>query len=146
MAKKELYLWNPFKELENLRNEIDRFFDTDYESDSKLIFPTTDISEDDKNVYINIDLPGLTKDNVELEINDGYLKVKGKKEEKKEEKDKKRHYYRKERFYGEFERTIALPEYVKMEKAEASFKDGVLEIIIPKKEEKQPKKLEIKIK
>ncbi|MCX8057817.1 MAG: Hsp20/alpha crystallin family protein [Spirochaetes bacterium] len=144
MAKRDLIFWSPFKELEDLKNEIDKFFNWDYDSPIKLNAPAIDIEQDENNFYIKADIPGLTKDDIEIELKDGMLTLRGEKKVEKEEK--KKECFRKERWEGKFERTISLPDYIDTEKAEATYNNGVLEITLPKKEEKKPKKLTLKIK
>jgi len=109
---------------------------------------TTDISETENEYTISSDLPGIKKEDIKIELNEGYLTIKAERKEETEEKDKK--YYRRERVYGNFVRTVALPDYVESNEKEikAEFKDGVLNIIMPKKKiekaEEKTKFIEIK--
>jgi HSP20 family protein len=93
---------------------------------------------------VRADLPGMTKDNVKIEISDGELVIQGERKEEKEQKDKG--YYACERSYGAFYRALPLPDGVKTDEAKATFKDGVLEIAVPagKLPEKHGRQLEIK--
>jgi len=93
---------------------------------------------------VRADLPGMTKDNVKVEVTDGELVIQGERKEEKEQKEKG--YYASERFYGTFYRAVPLPEGVKADEAKATFKDGVLEIAMPaaKVPEKHGRQLEIK--
>ena len=90
------------------------------------------------------ELAGMQPEDVEVNVTDGFLTIKGEKKEEKEEKDE--NYLRRETSYGSFQRTIALPETANTEKAEATFRNGVLSIEVPKKAEavQKPKKLQIK--
>jgi HSP20 family protein len=94
--------------------------------------PSIDVKEDEKELLIKAELPGLDEKNVEVTLSDGSLTIKGEKKEEKEDRGK--HYYRMERSYGSFHRVIDLPEGLDTEKASASFKNGVLNISLPKTE------------
>ncbi|MGZ9096823.1 MAG: Hsp20/alpha crystallin family protein [Micavibrio sp.] len=106
--------------------------------------PAVNISENGKAFKVRVELAGMSPDDVDLEITDGYLTLKGEKKEEKEEEDE--NFLRQEISYGSFYRTVALPEAADSKKAEASFKNGVLNITVPKKAEavQNPKKLQIK--
>ena len=107
-------------------------------------FPAVDIIENDKDFKVKAELAGMQPEDVEVNVTDGFLTIKGEKKEEKEEKDE--NYLRRETSYGSFQRTIALPETANTEKAEATFRNGVLSIEVPKKAEavQKPKKLQIK--
>jgi HSP20 family protein len=94
--------------------------------------PQVDVLETDAELVIRADLPGMTKDDVDLEVSDGVLILKGEKKEEKEEKDT--HFRIVERAYGAFERSFALPSSIDAEKIRADFTHGVLEIHLPKTE------------
>lgn len=118
--------WEPFREF------IERFFEED-------IFPlrssslATDVYETDKDIIVEMNVPGFKKEDIKVSFQDGYLKVEGKAEEEREEKEK--NYWRKEIRKGSFVRVIPLPREVEVKKAKASLKDGVLKITLPKTEE-----------
>ncbi len=138
---------------DNLQDEMNRMFNHFYNGalvhmtdwDKKLPpAPAVDVKDTGKSFNVKIELAGIDPENVDLEITEGVLTVKGeKKEEKKEERE---NYLRQEISYGSFYRTIALPETADSEKAEAKFKGGVLNIEVPKKAgaAKSAKKLQIK--
>ncbi len=107
-------------------------------------FPAVDIIENDKDFKVKAEIPGMNPENLEVSVTEGFLTLKGEKEEEKEEKGE--NYLRHETSYGSFSRTIALPETADTEGAEATFKNGVLSIAVPKKTEalQKPKKLQIK--
>jgi HSP20 family protein len=150
-------LWPPF---ETLRREVDRLFD-DFGSDfwrrpfralsefepfsgRFALSPAMDVAETDKAYEITAELPGLDEKNIEVNVvNDG-LTIKGEKRDEKDEKTKDR--YVSERRYGSFERYFRLPDTVDAGKIEASFKKGVLTVTLPKKPEAQQpaKKIEVK--
>ncbi len=105
--------------------------------------PRVNISEDQANIYVHAELPGLSKDDVKITVTDGTLTLRGSK--KQEEKQEDRNFHRIERRYGEFVRQFTLPENVNEEAMSASFANGVLEVVIPKKELQKPKEREIPI-
>jgi HSP20 family protein len=131
---------------ENLRSRMQSMFEdffADLETTSILksdFNPVLDIHEDDKNIYIKAEIPGVKKEDLEVTIKDNVVIIKGEKKEEKEEKDRKK--YVKECVYGSFERSFILPE-VDAEKAKAEFKDGLLKITLPKKEEEKGKSIKI---
>lgn len=132
--------WNPFHNLE-------KFWDDDFVPffpALRLKMPAVDVSETENEVVIEMEAPGVDPKNIELAVEGNHLHIKTSAEEKKEEKGKA--YYRKEIRKGAFERAVALPTQVKGDKAEATYKDGVLKIVIPKAEVARPKKIEVKVK
>ncbi len=146
--------WNvisPFQELENLQREMNRLFDLTFprlgETDTTLLggqwAPAIDIYDSKDNVVVKADLPGLKKDDIEVLIQDNILTIKGEKKQEREVKEED--YIRSERFYGSFHRSISLPSEVDGSKVKAVFKDGVLELTLPKKEEAKPKQIKIDV-
>lgn len=138
-----------------LRNEIDRVFDDffnrpfglqpwfDNEFRSLENFsPNTDISENDKEIRVTLELPGMDADDIDIELHDDYLTIRGEKKSENEEKDE--HFHRIERSYGSFHRTVPLPSEIKSDNIDAKFKNGVLNIKLPKvKSGKSSKRIEI---
>ncbi len=145
-------VWDPFRYLSDLQEDMNRLFDLSLarlprqleEFSNVEWLPSVDVIDEKDRLRVKADLPGVNKDDVEISVEDGVLTIKGERKSEKEEKDK--NYYRKECFYGSFERSISLPVEVDVERAEASYKDGVLEIVLPKKEESKPKQIKVKIK
>ena len=143
---------DPFADLMGVRGEINRLFDSmtgHGGHDSAGMFdgdwaPAVDILENDDTVVIRAELPGLSEKDIEVDILGDTLTIKGEKKKEKEEKD--RHYHRLERLYGTFHRSVALPGEVSSEKAKAIFKNGLLEINVPKKEEAKPKQIKVDVK
>jgi len=103
--------------------------------------PSVDIYEDDGEVVVKAEVPGVKKDDLEITITENSLTISG--EKKQEDKVEKKDYHRIERRYGSFSRSFRLPEDVNGNKAKASFKDGVLEIRIPRSKEAKKKKIAI---
>ncbi len=112
-------------------------------SEMSKFTPAVDIYEDKNNLIVEAPLAGINPEKVNIEIEDNLLKISGQ-QEKKTEVDEKE-YYRKEIRSGSFYRAIALPKAVDGDKAKAEFKDGILKVIVPKKEEARPKKITIKV-
>jgi HSP20 family protein len=105
--------------------------------------PSVDIFEDKDEVVVKAEIPGMVKEDVDVNITENTLTISG--EKKKEEKVEKKDYYRIERSCGSFSRSFQLPSNVQTEKAKATFKNGVLEIRLPKTEEAKKKEIKIKI-
>jgi HSP20 family protein len=101
------------------------------------MIPAVDIYEEDDSIVAKVELPGMKKEDISVELNNGILKISG--EKKREEKVEKKNYHRIERSSGSFERRISLPVETQADKAKASFKDGVLQIKIPKSDEAKKK-------
>ncbi|QID33709.1 Hsp20/alpha crystallin family protein [Pampinifervens florentissimum] len=141
--RRGLTLWNPFAEIERIRREFDRLLEelVPREEGERVFAPVVDVYETDQELVVKAELPGVKKENVEVSIRDNALHIRGEKKEEKEEKTET--YHRVERVYGRFERVVPLPTDVKVESAKAEFKDGVLEIRIPKAESAKEKKIEI---
>jgi HSP20 family protein len=127
---------------------IDRVFDEMFTSrpmaESEIGWtPRADVHENDNNFVVQLDLPGVEKDNVKVKFEDDTLVVFG--ERKYESNVDEKNFHRVERIYGSFTRSISVPKDVDSEKISASFKNGVLEITLPKTEEVKPKEIEIKV-
>lgn len=102
--------------------------------------PAVNIREGDENYEVEVAAPGLTKDDFNIELNNNVLTISSKKEMKNEEKDEEGNYTRREFSYTSFERSFTLPQdVVDLEKINASYKDGILHLSLPKKEEAKPK-------
>jgi len=105
--------------------------------------PNVDIYEAGENIVVKADLPGMTKDDIEVNLTDDTITLSG--ERKKEEKVEKKGFFRLERTYGSFSRSFALPTEVQADKVKAVFKNGVLEVTIPKTEAAKKKERKVKI-
>jgi HSP20 family protein len=153
--------WRPF---ESLRREVDRLFDDFQVGSWRLPFsrrmldfepfwrgesssgktPAVDIVDKENAYEITAELPGIDENNIEVKFADGTLTIRGEKREEKEEK--KKDYYVSERRYGSFQRSFGVPDGVEADKIEASFKNGVLTVILPKKPQTQRQEKKIAIK
>jgi len=146
----KLARFNPVRELRGVQREINRlfedFFGESFERDlDKGWGPAIDISEDEKNIYLKADLPGMNQKDIKVSVEDNVLTISGERKSEREEK-KEGKFYRLERVYGEFCRSFTLPDYVDISKISAEYKDGVLALTIPRTEEKKSKAIEIEVK
>ncbi len=143
----DLTLWRP---LQDLKREMDRiwqeFFGKTYLTEKWEGIewaPAVDVSETDDAVIVKVDLPGVNPEDMEISLTDNVLVIKG--EKKKEEEEKKENFYRMERFYGSFMRAIHLPCEINEEKIQATYKNGVLKIVLPKKPEEKKKVIKVNV-
>ncbi|MCX6812688.1 MAG: Hsp20 family protein [Candidatus Berkelbacteria bacterium] len=135
--------WRPFRESVSLRDAMDRLFeDSVITPKSGGVMPKIDIKETTDSVIVKAELPGISEDDVDVEILDNVMTISGEKKSEEEKLDEG--YYYKESHSGSFARSFTLPADVKAEKADADMKDGVLTITVPKIEPKKAKKIAIK--
>jgi len=139
--------WRPLGEIDTFKREMDRMFDDLFQPSSELSesslswYPSVDVKETKDEFVISAEVPGMSKDDIKINISDNTLTIKG---EKKEEKKEENHnYHRVERRFGSFQRSFTLPTHIEDKKVKASYKDGVLTISMPKKEEAKPKEIPI---
>jgi HSP20 family protein len=146
--------WDPFKELEDMNFRLNRLFGhsssprtaSDAGKDAMTVFdwsPTVDIAETPEEFHVKAELPEVKKEDVKLSVDDGVLRLQGERKQEKEEKGKK--FHRVERSYGSFLRTFVLPDNVDGTQVRAEFKDGVLNVRLPKTEKAKTKSIEVKI-
>ncbi len=145
-----MQLWNPFQEFENMLERYSKSGASNLgkQLNTELSFadwaPSVDIEEEDDRYLIKADLPGVDKKDIDVKLENGVLSIRGEKQTESETgKGTKRH--RTERFHGSFARSFTLPDAVKADKVDASYKDGVLSLTIPKEEEAKPKSIDIKV-
>ena len=145
-----LVKWEPFRELERMQAHLNRMFgERPFPAfdDDELAFgewaPAVDIQETDKEYLIQADLPDVKKEDVKVEFADGVLVVEGERRREKEEQGKK--FHKIEREYGKFVRRFALPTEIDATQLSAQFKDGVLNVHLPKSAESKPKAVTIKV-
>jgi HSP20 family protein len=136
---------NPFM---SLQREIDRLFEDftrgfpAFAGNGGKMLPSMDVTETDKEIEITAELPGLEEKDVQINVADNLLTIRGEKKAEKEEKDK--NYRLIERSYGSFERTLELPDGVNADAIKASIAKGVLKVMVPKPAPAQAKKIEVK--
>lgn len=153
-----LIRWNPANEVSAFPGEVlsmqreinrmfNRFFDSDVRDDgtflSRAWTPAVDITEQDDEFVVKVELPGVAKDDVKITMQENILTIRG--EKKQENETEGSNYHRVERAYGSFQRSFTLPSGVRTDKIEASHKDGILNIRLPKAEEARPKQIEVKV-
>lgn len=143
--------WEPFREMVTLKSAMDRLLEDSFvrwpkfaEFEEGTVMPAIDIFEDKDKVGIKASMPGVKPEDVEISITNGSVTIKG--QTKSEQEIKEENYVRKERHYGTFSRTIALPSGLKIDKAEATMEHGVLTLEIPRADEVKPRTVKIKAK
>ncbi len=144
---KDLARWDPFKELLSLRDEFDRIFKEYFMRPEKIDeewFPMLDMKEDAESIVVNIEVPGVKKDDIKVTLRGNQLIVTGERKFEKEKKDET--YHRIERSYGKFQRVITIPVEVDQSKIKATYENGILSITLPKTEKEKPKEIEISLK
>ena len=139
-----LVRWDPGREVDTLQSEVNRIFDTFFggnDTRARRWVPAMDLVETDDHLVLRADLPGLEKDDVNVEVKDGVLTISG--ERRAEQEHKSEGYHRVERAFGSFSRSLSLPDGIDAEKVTADFDKGVLEVRIPKPEERKPHRVSI---
>ena len=153
---KEVTLWKPFTELapfrefERMRRDMDRLWDSFVEGAPRRRgeergewLPSLDVSETKNELVVKAEIPGMDAKDIDISLSDGVLTIKGEKRQEKEEKEEGYHLV--ERSYGSFTRSIRLPKEIQNEKINASYKNGVLKITLPKSEAAKKKEIKIKV-
>ena len=145
----KLTKWEPFREMEDVFGRFSRPLGWHHGFGQELAragdwTPRVDISETDNEFVIKAEIPDISKEDVKVTVENGVLTFRGERKQEKEEKGKK--FHRIERYYGCFCRSFSLPDNVDESKIDASFKDGMLELTIPKTEAKKPKSIEVAVK
>jgi HSP20 family protein len=141
--------WPPFGRLYDLREEIDRLFEAPLAAlagTPQLLSgrtPALDVFEDTEHFIVKAELPGMKKEDIDVSLHDGSLSISG--ERKSETKHEEAEIYRAERFFGRFQRTVALPATIVADKIRAQYKDGILTVTLPKTEEAKPKQIDVTV-
>lgn len=142
--------WTPFRQLSSLRSEIDRLFEAPLTALTEISHPfgsgwvpAVDLYEDKDAFVVKMELPGMNRDQIDISLHEGVLSIAG--ERKEEEKGADSETYRSERFFGRFQRSITLPAVVSAERVNASYKDGILTVSLPKAEEAKPKQITVNV-
>ncbi len=141
--------WEPFRELEAFRRDMERLFDSFFgkysvEEYEGLWSPPVDIEETENDIIVRVELPGMKKEDIKIRTTGDSITISGEKKHEAEEKGK--HFHRIERAYGRFERTIDLPVEVEPDNAKATYENGVLTVTLPKSEKARAKEIEIEVK
>ena len=145
----QLTKWDPFREMEDVFDRYSKALSWPRLGGSEIMTggdwaPRVDIAETEKEFIIKAEIPEVKKEEVKISVDNGILSIRGERKQEKEEKGKK--FHRVERYYGSFTRSFTLPDNMNETKIEASFKDGMLNIQIPKSEKSKPKAIDVKIK
>ena len=139
--------WRPERDLWSFRDDMNELFDSFFgkstEQREGMWSPAIDVAETKDDIIVTAEVPGLNKDDINISIQENVLTLRGEKKQSKEQKDENLH--RVERIYGSFQRSFTLPTLVDFTKVSAAYKDGVLRIVLPKKEEVKPKEISISI-
>jgi HSP20 family protein len=150
-----LIRWEPTRELQSIQSEMNRLFNTFFEPSSggngngsggavlRRWTPAMDLVETEQHFVLRADLPGVAEDDVKIELDDNVLTVSG--ERKFSQEERKEGYFRVERAFGQFSRSLTLPEGVDADSITAGFDRGVLEVHIPKPEQRKPRKVAISV-
>jgi HSP20 family protein len=138
-----LIRWEPARELRDMNRLFNTFFEPSTGAVMRRWSPAMDLIETEDNYVLRADLPGVSEGDVKIELDDNVLTISG--ERKSAHKEAKEGYYRVERAYGSFSRTLTLPEGVDADAISASFDRGVLEVRVPKPEQRKPRKVEISV-
>ena len=146
-----LIKWDPFRDVETLQTRINRMFEDSFgrtkapDDEMNLCAwrPPVDIYETENGIVLAAELPGVVKEDISVEVKDNILTLKGERTANPNIKGKK--FYRHERCYGTFQRSFTLQHDIQPNLIKATFKDGVLEIEIPKPDEEQPKQITVKV-
>jgi HSP20 family protein len=141
-----LVRWEPMRELNSLQGEMNRLFNSFFDEgtgggERRRWAPAVDLLEREDSLVLKADLPGLTEDDVQIEVRGDVLTIAG--ERKAEHEEKQNGYYRVERSFGRFSRSLQLPDGIDTDRIAAAFDNGVLEVTIPKPEQRQPRRIEI---
>lgn len=139
--------WDPFRGLSTLQDEVNRLFDSTFKSktDSSLAAwaPAVDIYETENELVVKADLPDLTEKDIDVRVENNMLTIRG--ERKYDQTVKEDNYLRVERSYGAFSRSFSLPNTVNTDAIQASYKNGVLKVELPKRAESKPKQVKVNI-
>jgi HSP20 family protein len=147
-----LIRWEPARELQSIQQEMNRLFGTffDPQVDAgngggvvRRWIPAMDLVEEDDHFVLRADLPGVSADEVKVELEDNVLTISG--QRRSEHEDRKEGYHRIERMSGSFSRSLTLPDGVDPDSIQASFEKGVLEVRVPKPEERKPRRVAINV-
>ena len=139
----------PFRDFERMRRDMDRLWESFFErgalrgEDGVEWLPSRDVAETKNEIVVKAEVPGLESKDIDISLSDGLLTIKGEKKQEREEKEENIHLV--ERSYGSFTRTIRLPNEFQSDKINASYKNGVLKVVLPKSEEAKKKEIKIKV-
>jgi HSP20 family protein len=135
--------WDPFQDLLAIQDEMNQVFGRARQGQGGRVWaPALDISERKDAYVVTVEVPGISPDDLDITLEDGLLTIQGERQFSQESTEQQ--FHRVERRYGSFRRSITLPSQVQANAIEASFENGVLEVIVPKAEEAKPKKITVR--
>ena len=142
--------WDPFREFSTLQDRMNRLFRESYGPEGRdeslttsQFAPPVDVYEDEHNVVLKVEVPGIDEKDVDVRVENNVLTVHGERKVEKEEKEE--NFRRIERQYGSFTRTFTLPSTVDAERIQADYDKGILKIVLPKKAEAKPKQIKVNV-
>jgi len=144
---RELMPWSPWREMAGMRDALDRMFDESVTSMSRgadVNYPALNVRQTDKEVIVEADVPGMKQEDIDIEIGENSVSIKGERKATHEEGDKKHSYYHREVSYGSFHRSVTLPVEIDVSNAKADMEHGTLVISLPKVEPTKPKTIKLK--
>jgi HSP20 family protein len=142
--------WDPYRELAAMQDRLNQFFDDTRRSDDDVMsrgdwMPAVDIFQTDQHeVVLKAELPGVKREDIDLKVENNTLTIQG--ERRQEKSVAKEHYHRVERCYGAFGRSFSLPNTIDSEKVRAEYRDGVLTVTLPLREEAKPRQIKVDVK
>ncbi|HNX68507.1 MAG TPA: Hsp20/alpha crystallin family protein [Candidatus Omnitrophota bacterium] len=148
LTKYQSHWFDPLETMSDLQGDINRLFSTSLRRSQPGFaadyFPAVDLHESETQYALSMDVPGMERKDLDISVTGNTLTVKG--ERKSEEKKKEKGWFYSERKYGFFQRSIELPTEVDGDKITATYKDGVLELLVPKSEKARPKQIRVDVK
>ena len=142
--------WDPYRELAAMQDRLNQFFDDTRRSDDDVMsrgdwMPAVDIFQTDQHeVVLKAEVPGVKREDIDIKVENNTLTIKG--ERRQEKSVAKEHYHRVERCYGAFTRSFSLPNTIDSEKVRAEYRDGVLTVTLPLREEAKPRQITVDVK
>ena len=140
--------WDPFREFSTLQDRMNRLFRESYGPEGRdeslttsQFAPPVDVYEDEHNVVLKVEVPGIDEKDIDVRVENNVLTIRG--ERPFEQKVERENYHRLERSYGTFSRSFALPTTIDADKIHAEYRDGVLNLTLPKSEKAKPKRIQI---
>jgi HSP20 family protein len=137
----QLVRFDPLREMERLHHDLSRLFESAPTTEDRVWSPAVDVAETEDALIVRAELPGLKREDIDIELSGETLTLRG--ERKFESEERKDHFVRIERRYGKFSRSFTLATPVQTDRVAASYRDGVLEIVLPKSEETKPRKVQV---
>ncbi|MEO0538954.1 MAG: Hsp20/alpha crystallin family protein [Cyanobacteria bacterium P01_A01_bin.123] len=144
----DLKHWEPFGDIDTLRKEMDTLFERfntglGRETSGLAFVPSAEINETDTEIYLKLEVPGMSAEDLDIEVTDGAVAITGERQSKTQSEEE--NTLRSEFYYGKFERFIPLPHRIRQDGVTAEYKDGILNLTLPKSEEEKGKVIKVKV-